>query len=301
MRVWLDTDIGSDVDDALTLAYVLRHPALELVGISTVFGDVALRARITRALLAHAGADGDIPLVTGLGAPLTPGRQGRMLGHEGRGLLADAAPVMETATDPDADARIGALEAALADAHADVVLAIGPLTNLGALAARGVALPRLAIMGGKIADGMLPGMIPEIPEWNWYCDPVAVQHALAAPLPEPARVVPAEVTFRTELAEDDLARLATGDALAQALSVLCDEWLRAQRELFRAPRPRVALHDPLTAATLVEPALCPFEPRRIAVDGRGGSEVLEGPPNIAVATDVDNDALRSHLLETWLG
>ena len=45
MRVWIDTDVGSDVDDALTIAYVLRHPDLELAGISTVFGDVELRPR----------------------------------------------------------------------------------------------------------------------------------------------------------------------------------------------------------------------------------------------------------------
>ena len=52
-RIWIDTDIGTDVDDALTLAYVLRPPGFELVGVSTVFGDVALRSRIARALLVH--------------------------------------------------------------------------------------------------------------------------------------------------------------------------------------------------------------------------------------------------------
>ena len=36
MRIWIDTDIGSDVDDALALAYALRHPAFELAGVSTV-------------------------------------------------------------------------------------------------------------------------------------------------------------------------------------------------------------------------------------------------------------------------
>ncbi len=40
MRIWIDTDIGTDVDDALALAHVLRHPDLELVGVSTVFGDL---------------------------------------------------------------------------------------------------------------------------------------------------------------------------------------------------------------------------------------------------------------------
>ena len=75
MRIWIDTDLGSDVDDALALAYALRHPELELVGVSTVFGDVSLRTRITRALLEVAG-QASVPVVTGLGAPLTPSRKG---------------------------------------------------------------------------------------------------------------------------------------------------------------------------------------------------------------------------------
>ncbi|MEZ4280723.1 MAG: nucleoside hydrolase [Myxococcota bacterium] len=99
LRIWIDTDIGSDVDDALALAYALRHPELELVGVSTVFGDVALRSQIAQALLAVAGAP-SIPVFTGLGAPLAPERVGRMFGHEGLGLLPDPHPVLETRSEP---------------------------------------------------------------------------------------------------------------------------------------------------------------------------------------------------------
>ena len=70
MRIWIDTDIGSDVDDALALAYVVRHPELELAGVSTVFGDTPLRTRIASELLARTG-DANAPVVTGLGLPLT--------------------------------------------------------------------------------------------------------------------------------------------------------------------------------------------------------------------------------------
>ena len=101
MRLWIDTDVGSDVDDALAIAYALRHPALELVGVSTVFGDVALRARIAERLLALAGR-ADIPVVEGLGAPLTPRRRGRMFGHEGIGIVDDPRPRMITQADPAA-------------------------------------------------------------------------------------------------------------------------------------------------------------------------------------------------------
>src|SRR4051812_44316862 len=51
MRVWIDTDIGDDPDDAVALTLAVRHPAVDLAGISTVYGDVEDRARQARALL----------------------------------------------------------------------------------------------------------------------------------------------------------------------------------------------------------------------------------------------------------
>ena len=170
MRIWIDTDVGSDVDDALTLAYALRHPELELVGVSTVFGDVELRSDIARGVLAAGGAS-DVPVQSGLGVPLTEGRIGLMFGHEGRGILEGREPQMQTREDGDAQARIDALASALETAKPDAVVAIGPLSNLGALVRAGVDLPPLAIMGGKLADVMLDGMVPGISEWNWYCGP----------------------------------------------------------------------------------------------------------------------------------
>jgi purine nucleosidase len=299
VRIWIDTDIGTDVDDALALAYVLRHPGFELVGVSTVFGDVVLRTRIAEALLEKADAAGT-PVVTGLGKPLTERRQGILFGHEGKGILEAPAHSLRTEVETDGPARREALADALEAAAPDVVLAIGPLTNLGALAADGVTLPPLAIMGGKLEDVMLEGMSPHISEWNWWCDPVAVQHVLAAPHTTPPRVVPAEVTFRTELEDGDVARLAEGDELALSLAVLCDVWLTTQAEKLGARRPRVALHDPLTAAVLVEPGLCPFATRRIRVDEQGTASPAPDATEIVAATDVDTEALRGHLMETWL-
>ena len=45
--VVLDTDLGSDVDDILALAVILGSPELRLHGVTTVYGDVVLRARMT--------------------------------------------------------------------------------------------------------------------------------------------------------------------------------------------------------------------------------------------------------------
>lgn len=302
MRIWIDTDIGTDVDDALTLAYTLRHPGFDVVGISTVFGDVDLRSQIAVELLHISGVPGhrDVPVVTGLGVPISPHRHGLMFGHEGEGLIVDAEPKRKIEEEPDAGAKLDRLAAALEMARPDVILAIGPLTNLAALLNAGVSLPHLAIMGGKLQDVMLPGMVPNIPEWNWFCDPVSVQVVVDAKHATLPRIIPAEVTFATQLDDGDVSLLSEGDALAQMLSKLSTVWLDVLRTRMSAESPRIALHDPLTAATLVEPGLCHFEERRIEVDGVGASRPARGPDNIEAAIDVDNAALRDHLMKTWL-
>jgi len=301
IRVWIDTDLGTDVDDALALAFALRHPGLELVGVSTVFGDVEFRACMIEELLALAAAPG-CSLLTGLGKPLSEGRVGLMLGHEGRGLLPDPAPRRRVESDPDAGERIAALAKALEAARPDALVAIGPLTNVGALLRAGVALPRLTIMGGKTTSDAIPGTLPEVEEWNWLCDPTAVQILLDGP-PQAAglpRIVPAEVTHRTELPEIELQRLAEGDALCRALLELSEIWLETQARL-GFPQPSVKLHDPLSVATLLEATLCPMEPARLGISEDGKTSRLPGAPNAEVARDVDPPRLIQLLMETLLG
>lgn len=299
MRIWIDTDIGSDVDDALAIAYVMRHPGFELCGVSTVFGDVPLRTRIAAAVL-DAGDASSVPLLPGLGVPLTPRRRGVMFGFEGKGLFVDADPVLRVASEEGGDARIEAIAETLAVAAPDVVLAIGPLTNIGALIRAGVDLPPLAIMGGKLDDVMVEGMSDDIFEWNWFCDSDAAQIVIGADHAELPLVVPGEVTFQTRLDEGDVELLAAGDGLCRMLAVQCQGWLDAQRDLFNREAPYTALHDPLSAAVLVEPDLCSFGDRHIAFDPDGTSQAIPGPPNARVATSVNAAATRDHIMETLL-
>jgi purine nucleosidase len=306
VKIWLDTDIGSDVDDAMALAYILAHPSLELVGLSTVFGDIPLRDRIARALLDLAGAD-PVPVLPGLGVPLTDGRHGIMFGHEGIGMFDNPQPVVELRSEDRGPERIENLQQALTDTEPDVMVSIGPMTNIGALARAGAALPPLAIMGGKLTDVMLPGMDDSMSEWNWHCDPVAVQTGLASATAagDESLVVPAEVTFRTKLNDDDLRRLAEGSELNRLLAVLSEEWLQLQSRLWGAEEPVVALHDPLTVAVLVEPELCTYASRRIVIDDEAyAAEAAAGDKDglaVRAAVDVDPEATRANIMAVLTG
>lgn len=67
-KILLDTDIGSDIDDAVCLAYLLAQPECDLLGITTVTGEPLLRARLASALCHAAGRD--IPIYPGAANPL---------------------------------------------------------------------------------------------------------------------------------------------------------------------------------------------------------------------------------------
>jgi purine nucleosidase len=105
-RIVLDTDMGSDVDDALCLALALASPEIELVAVTHVAGDTRLRARISRRLLDLAGRD-EVPVFAGRRLPLAGGADRFVwFGNEGLGILdaADAGRVEdEDAVDASSD------------------------------------------------------------------------------------------------------------------------------------------------------------------------------------------------------
>ncbi|MBM4082680.1 MAG: nucleoside hydrolase, partial [Planctomycetes bacterium] len=67
-KVILDTDIGSDIDDAVCLAYLLAQPECELLGITTVTGEADKRAMMASALCKVAGKS--VPIFPGVEKPL---------------------------------------------------------------------------------------------------------------------------------------------------------------------------------------------------------------------------------------
>ena len=87
-RIVLDTDMGSDVDDALCLALAMASPEIELVAVTTVTRDTRLRARIAKRLLTL-GGHGNVPVYAGETHPLAGGDRFVWFGLEGEGILDD--------------------------------------------------------------------------------------------------------------------------------------------------------------------------------------------------------------------
>src|SRR5690554_553572 len=93
-RIILDTDIGSDTDDAVALAVAMNSPEIKLEGVTTVYGDVQLRARLVKKLLQLGGRE-DIAIYPGLSETLLRNRDVWWAGHEGEGIV-DGSELIES-------------------------------------------------------------------------------------------------------------------------------------------------------------------------------------------------------------
>ena len=69
IKVWIDTDVGGDIDDALALLLAMSSQQLEIIGVSTVYENTLARAKIAKTLLSLGGKEG-VPVYVGEGTPL---------------------------------------------------------------------------------------------------------------------------------------------------------------------------------------------------------------------------------------
>jgi purine nucleosidase len=304
-RIFLDTDIGTDVDDALALAFALRHPEIELAAVTTVSGDTRRRAQIAAKLIALNGGP-QIEVAAGLSEPL--GSQGRTFwgGHEGRGLLEEGEDVPISPRD-GVDVIVDTLLAEEVE-----VVTIGPLTNLAAALERqpciGERIPRLTVMGGFFHSCRIGGKaVPPSVDYNLNADPQAAVAVLSSPIP--TTYVPADVTMRTHLLEKHTRRLEdSSDPLLAALARLVRVWTPIQTNLLAigglpVPHGLAAIpHDPLALATLVDRRLVTTRTLPATVTVAGGLLRTFVDPvagrEVEVVTDADAGGFAAFFLET---
>lgn len=237
-RSWLilDTDLGTDVDDALALAMLFDPDApADLVAVTTVYGDTALRAQLARRYARLAGRD---ILVHAGERDTLSGKDVWWAGHEGtlhEGLAGEQY---------ESEGAVSALVRAVLARPGQVdVLAIGPLTNVAAAILRDAAFAgavrHLWIMGGAFDI--------ERTEHNFRSDSVAADIVFRSGIP--TSVIGLEQTQRIELRADQIDRIADAGELGAALNRDIRQWWAFWNETWNVP------HDPVVVLAILEPSL----------------------------------------------
>ncbi len=300
-RVIIDTDPG--VDDALAILLALRSPELEVIGITTVCGNVWVEQATKNLFRVLELVPFPSGLFIGQGAaqplrqPLEPATH--VHGADGLGEL-------DRIRNPDGTRRyvdagtprslpnaLTAWRECLRHAPGEVTLiTLGPLTNLAHALEAEPALVRafrsVICMGGALG---VPGNVTPAAEYNFYVDPHAADRVLRSGLP--LTLVPLDVTTRVSLSREAIAKLTAhatdpvcrflGDATGPAVAF-------AQRTEGRGA---FYLHDPLAVGVAIDPSLVKRVPLRVTVEtedraARGRTSVDRAfPPTVQVAMDVD--------------
>jgi purine nucleosidase len=282
-KVILDTDIGDDIDDAFALALALRSPEVEVIGITTAWGDTGLRARLANRLVKE-GGHGSIPVLAGVPTKSKTNFTQADWARYGEAALAR----------PDGAAFL--LEQAQKAPGEVTLVAIGPLTNIGAAIDRDAEafrkFNRVVLMGGSIRRGYGdlgygPDRGPE-PEYNIHSDVKSAQKLFASGVP--IFMMPLD---STQLLLDESKRallFSSGSPLTNALAVLYFQWVRGTRT------PTATLFDAMAVAYAVDPALCPAEPLHITVEENGLTRPTAGIPNASACLASDSEKFFHFLL-----
>lgn len=179
-KVIFDTDPG--VDDAMALYFALAHPGMEMVGITTTFGNVSVEQAATNALYLTAIANRSIPVTQGVKTPWVKTGEAPpdfIHGADGLGNLPSRLATSNR-VDPRSSAQF-IVDMARAHPGQITLVAVGPLGNLAAALKLEPNLPQLLqeviIMGGTVIE---PGNVSPVAEANIWNDPHAADKVFTA-------------------------------------------------------------------------------------------------------------------------
>ncbi|MDP9334526.1 MAG: nucleoside hydrolase, partial [Actinomycetota bacterium] len=194
--VVIDTDGG--VDDAVALWWALMDPALEVVAITVVWGNVPVEIAAANVLrVVHAAGRDDVPVAVGAHGPLLPAPDLRpatfIHGDDGLGNAAGAEAPVRAIDEP----ATSLLARVARERPGELTLVtLGPLTNLGVVVQDhpefALEIHDLVVMGGSARRGgnALPGG-----EANVAHDPIAAQRTVVAKWVNPPMLIGLDVTL----------------------------------------------------------------------------------------------------------
>lgn len=267
-KIMLDCDTG--VDDTMAIMYAALHPDIELVGMTTVWGNVDVPTATRNTLRVLDLLDHNhVPVAQGAAGPISGGPAEfayEVHGRDGQGNAADDVPVRSAETRSAAQQII---DIAREDPGNVWLVPVGPLTNIAAALALDPELPSLvagvSIMGGA---ALAPGNVTPVAEANIWHDP----EAAAAVFRAPWKIIMAglDVTMKIVITPEHDAKLRAGGEVAQYMSRIMQHYGEFYRDVVFGTW-SCAMHDTIAvaaAAGTLDVRLAPVV--NVEVDATGG-------------------------------
>jgi len=295
----LDCDPGHD--DAIALLLALASPELEVLGVTTTYGNQTLEKTTANALrVLELVGRSDVPVAVGASAPLE--RELAVAAHVHGESGLDGPTLPPASTGPVSEDAVAWLASTIGGAATPVTLVpTGPLTNVAQyLEAHGTAnVEQIVLMGGAIAEG---NMTPAA-EFNIWADPEAAQIVFDAGLD--VTMIGLEVTHRAVTGPEVQRRLRESGRVGVVVAELVEFFTVYHRKTYGwdgAP-----IHDAVAVAHLLAPDLVETKLRNVEVERdselcRGRTVVdlwhrTDRPANAHVGVDLDRDAFFDLLVE----
>ncbi|MFN8527207.1 MAG: nucleoside hydrolase [Anaerolineae bacterium] len=300
-KIIIDTDPG--IDDTMAIYFALRSPELDVIGLTTIFGNVHTTLATTNALrLLEIAERPDIPVAKGADNPLTGPYSGPVPfvhGEDGQGNLYLEPPTTKAL---DVTAAEWIVEQVMANPGKVTLVPIGPLTNI-ALALR--LEPRIAenvqevvLMGG---NAVVPGNATPAAEANIHNDPEAADVVFGAPWK--VTMVGLDVTHRVNMTRDHIAAYASvGSAMTEHVMKMLPVYQGYFERAYGING--IYVHDSSAIAYVIDPTLFRIEHWALRVETMGISRGKTWPalgevplmpwrdrPRVGVAVDVDSERL----------
>lgn len=278
-KVILDTDIGTDVDDALALAVLLGSKDVDLLGITTVYGDTHLRSTIAMHICELVNRS--IQTFVGESQPIS-GREVWMSGSEGKNYknLESFKPESKSAV----EYLVRTIDA---NPHAIEIIAIGPLTNIASAINSSPDfirnVKRVWIMGGDFTQLKV--------EHNFKCDATAAKIVLESHIPISILDLPS--SQKTIIRMPEIDRIKGAPNLGPLLYSEIMSWIQPRNQDWTIP------HDPIAALAMIAPEYFDTSPKgQVSIDDDGKSfwkESLSG--NVTLLTPNDPEKAVEKMLE----
>ncbi len=312
-KIILDVDTGTD--DAVAILFAALHPDLDLIGVTTVNGNVPVENTTDNTLRVLDLIDrSDIPVFPGLAHPIArrgfPGQR-----HFERGTQGDmhgiSLPLPEARTAARTTSAVEYLVETLRSTTEQLTLvAVGPLSNVATAVAVDPsirdAVDDLVVMGGAHAYGNVTASA----EFNVWADPEAAYMVFSAGFPR-LTLVTLDATHQALITREDCETFAAlGTPAGRAAADLITRRIDAYSANHGATIDQTApVHDAVCTAYLVHPDIVTTRHLHVTVDTTSpvtvGQTVIDtrpnatGTPNAHVAFTADARILVDLLAETW--